>query len=242
MEARVISWFSCGAASAYATYLANRKYENLEVIYCRVRQEHESNLEFINDFQRRTNIFVKIIENEQFAGDIYAVFRKRKFIKSPQGAPCTMILKKEMRKKYQLPGDIHIFGFPVEEIERAYDLQDSEPDLIIDNILYDKEITKNDCKQWLLDFGFELPLMYKLGYANNNCVGCVKGGMGYWNAIRKDFPEVFKKMAELEREIGHSVCKEVYLDELEPGRGDFKRDMPGSCGFLCEYQRPLFKE
>jgi hypothetical protein len=63
--------------------------------------------------------------------------------------------------------------------------------------------------------------------------------MGYWNAIRKDFPEAFNKMAILERELGHSVCKEVYLDELDPERGDFERDMPSSCGFLCEYQRPL---
>lgn len=31
--------------------------------------------------------------------------------------------------------------------------------------------------------------MYDLGYANNNCIGCVKGGIGYWNKIRIDFPE-----------------------------------------------------
>lgn len=61
--------------------------------------------------------------------------------------------------------------------------------------------------------------MYDLGYHNNNCVGCVKGGMGYWNRIRIDFPEVFRKMAELEREIGHSCINGVYLDELAPGRG-----------------------
>jgi 3'-phosphoadenosine 5'-phosphosulfate sulfotransferase (PAPS reductase)/FAD synthetase len=239
---RVISWFSCGAASAYATYLAAKKYDDLEIIYCRVRQEHESNMEFLREFERKTNLHIKIIENEQFAGDIFNIFRKRKFIKSPKGAPCTMILKKDMRKKYQRPDDIQIFGFPVEESERAYDLLDSEPNLKIDHILIDAEITKADCKQWLLDRGFELPLMYQLGYANNNCVGCVKGGMGYWNAIRVDFPEAFNKMALLEREIGHSVCKQSYLDELDPNRGDFKRDMPSACGFLCEYQNPLFKE
>ncbi len=46
--------------------------------------------------------------------------------------------------------------------------------------------------------------MYDLGYPNNNCIGCVKGGMGYWNKIRKDFPEVFQKRA---------VARSVDLEE-----------------------------
>ena len=25
--------------------------------------------------------------------------------------------------------------------------------------------------------GIEIPVMYRLGYNNNNCVGCVKGGI-----------------------------------------------------------------
>ncbi len=83
--------------------------------------------------------------------------------------------------------------------------------------------------------------MYELGYSNNNCIGCVKGGMGYWNAIRKDFPKHFNKMAKLEREIGHSVNKDkegaVYLDELDPNRGNFIRDLPGDCGFTCEWEK-----
>lgn len=58
--------------------------------------------------------------------------------------------------------------------------------------------------------------MYDLGYPNNNCVGCVKGGMGYWNKIRVDFPEVFERRARQEREIGHSCIKGVFLDELDP--------------------------
>ncbi|CAK7024888.1 MAG: hypothetical protein EUB_02291 [Eubacterium sp.] len=58
-----------------------------------------------------------------------------------------------------------------------------------------------------------------MGYPNNNCIGCVKGGMGYWNMIRKDFPEVFSRMAKLERDIRHSCIKNCFLDELEPNRG-----------------------
>jgi len=62
--------------------------------------------------------------------------------------------------------------------------------------------------------------------------------MGYWNKIRKDFPDRFDKMAKTERLIGHAVNKDdkgpVYLDELDPKRGRFKQDMPADCGFTCE--------
>ena len=80
-------------------------------------------------------------------------------------------------------------------------------------------------------FDFARPLMYELGYPNNNCIGCVKGGMGYWNRIRKDFPDVFESRAKLERAVGHSMLKDkngpIYLDELDPNRGRFKhRNIP----------------
>ena len=57
--------------------------------------------------------------------------------------------------------------------------------------------------------------MYKLGYNNNNCIGCVKGGIGYWNKIRVDFPAEFDRMAELERKIGHAVLKETKVVDGE---------------------------
>ena len=116
---RVISWFSCGAASAVATILAAVKYGEIEAVYCRVVEEHEDNLRFLDDFTRVTGIPVKVIVDEQHEGSIYKVFAKRGFIKNQYGAPCTMILKKDMRKSYQRPTDIQVFGYTVEEQDRA---------------------------------------------------------------------------------------------------------------------------
>lgn len=240
---RVISWFSCGAASAYATYLASKKYKNINAVYCRVRNEHKDNMVFLKQFENKTGIKIEIIENKDFDGDIYNVFRKRGFIKNQFGAPCTMLLKREMRYRYQEPDDIQIFGFPVGEEGRSIDLQEHEPELNVDEILITNNISKEACKQWVFEQGFDIPEMYKLGYTNNNCIGCVKGAMGYWNAIRKDFPDIFDKMASLERELEFAINKDkngqVFLDELEPSRGNFKRDMPSSCGFMCDYENPL---
>lgn len=235
---RVISWFSCGAASAVATILAAVKYGDIEAVYCRVEEEHPDNLRFLDDFTRVTGIPVKVIRDEQHQGSIYNVFTKRGFIKNQFGAPCTMILKKDMRKSYQRPTDTQVFGYTAEEQDRADKFIDGNNDVNQDFLLIDNGITKQDCYAHLTKLGLKLPAMYHLGYSNNNCIGCVKGGMGYWNKIRKDFPEHFTKMAKLERFIGHDVNKDddgpVYLDELAPNRGRFKVDMPADCGFTCE--------
>jgi len=237
---RIICWFSNGAASAYATYLAANKYgaENITAVCCHVEEEHYSNKNFRDQFELKTGIKVTVIKNEKYDGSIYNVFNSAKFIKGVKGAPCTSRLKKDLRKQYQKPGDIQIFGYTIEEQNRADRFIDANNEVEEDFILIDQEITKKDCIDWVEKTGLPVPIMYKLGYPNNNCIGCVKGGMGYWNAIRKDFPENFKRMAELERVIGHSVCKDkngpVYLDELDPSRGNFERDVPGDCGFTCE--------
>lgn len=238
---RVISWFSCGAASAVATILAAKKYPNIEAVYCRVVEEHEDNLRFLDDFVKATGIPVKTIVNEKYNGSIYEVFAKRKFLKSQNGAPCTLQLKKEMRRQYQRPDDIQVFGYTIDEQDRADRFIDANNDVNEDFILIENSIDKQECYRRLQAMGVQLPMMYRLGYSNNNCVGCVKGGMGYWNKIRKDFPENFERMAKMGRIIGHSINKDdsgpVYLDELSPTRGRFKDDSPADCGFTCEVKK-----
>ena len=102
--------------------------------------------------------------------------------------------------------------------------------------LIEEKLTKKDCMQMLVDAGIELPMMYRLGYSNNNCIGCVKGGMGYWNKIRVDFPEIFNRTAQLEREAGHSCIKGKFLDELSPEAGRFEKIELPECGIYCEVE------
>jgi hypothetical protein len=58
--------------------------------------------------------------------------------------------------------------------------------------------------------------------------------MGYWNKIRKDFPEVFAERAQQEREIGHTCIKDIYLDELDPKRGKIEDEVMEECSIMCQ--------
>lgn len=88
--------------------------------------------------------------------------------------------------------------------------------------------------------GIKQPAMYRMGYNNNNCIGCVKGGMGYWNKIRKDFPEVFAQMAKIERDVGATCLKDkdgrIFLDELPTWRGDPVEEIIPDCSLICQIE------
>jgi hypothetical protein len=100
--------------------------------------------------------------------------------------------------------------------------------------LVDSELTKKQAHGILERNRIIRPKMYDLGYPNNNCIGCVKGGKGYWCKIRKDFPEVFLARARMERDLGHTCINGAYLDELDPNSGREVRIIVPECGAQCE--------
>jgi hypothetical protein len=176
-------------------------------------------------------------------GDHFAVIRRTRYIKGPSGARCTRELKAMVRLRYQRPGDLHVFGFDASEQGRVEDFRENNRDLWFRSPLIEAGLGKEDCKRIVERAGIRLHRMYELGYANANCVGCVKGGIGYWNKIRTDFPSVFDEMARAERDIGHSILRHrggekkglpMYLDEIDPTAGRFETDQPGDCGVLCQ--------
>ena len=235
---RVISWFSCGAASAVATKIAISESKTpVEVVYCHVKEEHPDNMRFLKDCEAWFGQPITILEDEKYHGSIYEVFLKRKYIVGVQGAPCTMFLKKEVRKRYEKHGDVQVFGYTAEEEDRVERFMDANNDVKLWSVLVEKGLTKQDCLAIIDRAGIELPAMYKLGYINNNCVGCVKGGLGYWNKIRVDFPDAFTKMAQTERLLGVKILKSkgerIYLDELPVGAGDYPTEVSIECGIFC---------
>lgn len=249
MTARIICWFSCGAASAVATKLAiaeNAGKLPLVVARSWLAEEHPDNERFAAECEAWFGVPITVLKNEKFGGSIYEVFQRERYIVGVKGAPCTRALKRHVREAFQRPDDLHVFGYTAEEQDRYDRFLDANNDLRAWPILIEKGLLKAECLAMVERAGIKLPAMYALGYRNNNCIGCVKGAAGYWNKIRVDFPLVFQRMAKMERNVGASICKvgeeRVYLDALPPDAGDYPSEPEVQCGFTCEIAEQTYRK
>jgi len=154
------------------------------------------------------------------------------------GAACTTRLKRRVRKEFEAEhaGAMRIvWGMDSEEGDRAERIVKTMWKFDHSFPLIERGINKVEAHKILRASGIKRPAMYELGYHNNNCVGCVKGGIGYWNKIRLDFPDVFASRAKLERDIGFPIIgKGIWLDELDPERGRHEGPICDDCGIMCE--------
>lgn len=240
---RLVCWFSCGAASAVATKIAiteNALGANLPVVVarCYIEEEHPDNDRFAAECEKWFGVPIRVLESKKYGHSIYGVFDREKYIVGNLGAPCTRILKKGVREDFEHFGDRQVFGYTADEQDRLDKFIDANNHVDIWPVLIDAGISHAQCLAMIKKVGIELPEMYKLGYRNNNCIGCVKGGAGYWNKIRVDFPLVFDRMAKQERKIGATICKEkgerVYLDQMSKNIGNYKAEPEIECGIFCE--------
>lgn len=235
-----ICWLSSGVSSFVAGVLGHAD----KFVYIDIADQHPDSLRFILDCEKVLDSPVEIIRSE-FFNCTEDVFRKKNFICSPYGAPCTLELKKLVRRRWENDfllkyGEdeflslTYIWGFDSDEINRRDSLVNNFPEFNHEFPLIDLNMNKASVHGYFYEhFNFPRPIMYDLGYNNNNCIGCVKGGKGYWNKIRVDFPDVFKKRSMLERDIGHSILKDCFLDELSPDSGRMSDFVFPECDIFC---------
>lgn len=253
---RVVCRFSCGAASAVATKVTLKALSgdcDVVVQYLDTGSEHPDNQRFLLECESWFGVRVERLKSEKYS-DIWEVFEDVRFLSGVHGAPCTRILKRAVGDAALSPNDdLVVMGYTADKSDsaRAVRLCENNPEIMFCFPLIQEGITKAHCLSILSNVGIEIPAMYRLGYNNNNCIGCVKGGIGYWNKIRRDFPEVFERMAKLERKIQATRRKKnadvamlrrkrdgmntpLYLDELDPNDG--RAPEPMSCDMFCSVE------
>lgn len=241
MKPKKILWFSCGVTSAVACKIAIDKYgrDNCILAYIKIESSHQDNKRFIEECEKWYGSKIEVFQSEKYK-DQFDVIEKTKYVNGVGGARCTLELKKNVRRKIEkdIAFDSQIFGFEFnkKEINRAIRFKEQYPHTNPIYPLIDEKINKATALGILRKAGIKPPKMYELGYHNNNCIGCVKGGMGYWNKIRVDFPDKFDQMAKAERVAGHSCIKNVYLDELDSERGRHEPPIVADCGVFCEVE------
>ena len=244
MGNRIVSWFSCGVASAVATKLAIAEHKTVEVVYCEVKEEHPDNKRFLKDCEEWFGQKILVLGNDEYKRSIDEVFWRRKYLAGIAGAPCTLLLKKRIREDFEKPNDVQIMGYTIEEQNRVDRFIDANSDVDLSTPLIDKGLNKEDCLAMIHNAGIELPEMYKLGYKNNNCMGCVKASSpAYWKKIQIDFPKRFEIMRAFEIMTGASICKttidgvkdvRIKLDQLPEHIKPLDDTADIQCGIFCQ--------
>jgi 3'-phosphoadenosine 5'-phosphosulfate sulfotransferase (PAPS reductase)/FAD synthetase len=207
---KIICWWSGGITSAVACKVALDLYgkENCRVIMIDTKNEDDDTYRFKSDCEKWYGVNIEVITGigDDYK-DIESVWFKHKSLNVANGAICSSKLKRAVREKWQEHNDFdfQVFGFEFDkkEFNRALSLSKNHPKAKSIYPLLMKGYTKDDCLRIVQDAGIEIPRMYSLGFRNNNCfkTGCVQGGIGYWQKMKKEFPEKFNKMADIEHEL-----------------------------------------
>ena len=238
-------WFSCGAASAVAAKLTLDKYKasnKVSIVNNPIKEEHEDNQRFLKDVEVWLDHPITFATRSKYPDQsCEEVWSDRRFMSGPMGAPCTLELKKRARQEWEEINqpDFTVLGFTAEEVHRADRFRLTERDTLL-TPLVDEGYDKQACFDLIQSAGIDLPAIYKLGYPNANCIGCVKAGSAtYWNLVRDTFPDVFQGRALQSRKIGAKLAyykgKRIFLDELPAdAKGRSLKNYNFECGIFCE--------
>lgn len=225
----VICWWSGGITSAMACKVAIDLFPGrCRVIFMDTFNEDDDTYRFKADCER---LYGQEIETITMIGNGYDsiqdVWKKHLSLNVANGAICSSVLKRKLREQWQKENTYthQVFGFEFEskEFNRAKSLAMNHPQAKPIFPLLMLGLTKIDCIKAFNDFGIEIPRAYRLGLSNNNCLktGCVQGGIGYWQKIKRDFPEKFEAMAKIEHELtdlkGHPVT--MLKDQSSAAKG-----------------------
>lgn len=238
-------WFSCGAASAVAAKLTLEKYgtgNKISVLNNPIKEEDADNQRFLRDCEAWLGVKIYAVSSKKYpTQSCVDVWEDRRFMSGPLGAPCTQELKKRARQEWESINkpDYTVLGFTSEEKNRADRFRLTERDTLLTPLI-EAGMSKEDCFRVIESAGISLPNIYKLGYPNANCIGCVKAGSAtYWNLVRDKHKEVFDERCLQSRRIGAKLVyyrgKRIFLDELPvDAKGRPLKDYNFDCGIFCE--------
>lgn len=242
MAVRRLRWFSEGAASAVATMLDIREHGLAAglIVTCSTGAEDEDNGRFRADCEPWFGGAVTVIRSEKY-DSTWDVWDKRGYMAGINGAVCTGELKFVPRLNFQLPSDIHVFGYTADKanVTRAEKLRAAYPDLSVSTPLIDAGLSKANCLALIKGAGIALPRTYAMGFPNANCLqsGCCKAtSPNYWANHRKWFPEGFARTAAIARKYGVRLARinneRVFIDDIPADWPTTKAIVP-HCDMLC---------
>jgi len=206
MKKDIIAWWSGGVTSAVACRISIDLFgaNRVRVIFIDTKNEDDDTYRFMSDCEKWYQIPIETITSMEVQS-IQEVWRLHNSLNTANGAICSNVLKRRVREHWQ-KGNRYIyqaFGFELDEARRAMALTKNHPDAKAMYPLLMFGLSKKDCVEIIESSGINIPRVYHLGYKNNNCfkTGCVQGGIGYWQKLKREYPDKFDAMAKIEHEL-----------------------------------------
>jgi 3'-phosphoadenosine 5'-phosphosulfate sulfotransferase (PAPS reductase)/FAD synthetase len=224
IEKPVICWWSGGVTSAVACKLTIDFFgkNNCKVIFIDTRNEDDDTYRFKDDCSKWYELEIESISSKT-RSTIQEVWEDGLYLNVAGGAPCSSQLKKMVREYWERRNSwsYQVFGFELSEWKRAKSLliNHSHTNPIFPLMMFG--LSKEDCIKIIQESGLEIPRMYQYGFRNNNCfkTGCVQGGIGYWQKMKKDFPDKFNTMAEMEHKLTNKKGSPVTMLKDQSKKG-----------------------
>lgn len=200
--------FSGGAASwATARRVAERHgTDDLTLLFSDTNTEDPDLYRFLH--QAALNVGGELVILDNGGRDIWDVFREAKFLGNTRVDICSRILKREVCDAWIAehcdPADTRIYiGIGHDERHRFDRLAPRKLPYIYEAPLCEEPyLSKAEIFAWLGAEGIEVPRLYKLGFAHNNCGGgCVKAGHTHWAHLLQTLPDVFAEWERKEEEF-----------------------------------------
>lgn len=218
---RIVVGYSGGVTSAWCLDWALRNYPRDEVValFHDTQREDADTYRYLREMA--ATLCIDITERsdgrsvEEVEDDEHALANNRM-------AFCSRILKVNQRDLYFTElraagvSDIAlVLGFGQKEEQRVQraTMNAAKGGYTVLFPIVSDGVTKQQCADWSRSIGVRLPAMY-LWSDHANCVGCRRGGKGYWLAVKENHPAVFYAAADREQAFGHTFLKDTSLDRL----------------------------
>jgi 3'-phosphoadenosine 5'-phosphosulfate sulfotransferase (PAPS reductase)/FAD synthetase len=212
----VIAWWSGGVTSAVACKLAIEIYgiDNIRLVFIDTLNEDIDTYRFKIDCEEWYGKEIETIRRTEYS-NIKEVWHKFLSLNVAHGAICSSELKRDLRVQFLKTNEFsyNIFGFDIDEPKRAKSMAKNYPEVKPIFPLLMHGLSKKDCIKSITEKGINIPRAYDFGFNNNNCLqtGCVQGGIGYWQLMKKIIPDNFYKMAKVEHELTDLKGKPVTM-------------------------------
>lgn len=247
---KAVVFFSGGLMSWAAAKRTVEKYgsENTTLLFTDTLTEDADLYRFIEDAAENVGAeYVRIAEGR----DVWQVFNDEKMIGNTRADPCSRILKREpgeawIKENCDPESTVLVFGIHWEEEHRLDGLRKDPKtgEMVrrgvrpryeklgwphVEAPMCDKPwMTAAEIREWARSEGLELPRLYGLGFAHNNCGGfCVKAGEGHFAHLLKTLPQLYAYHEDMERQFNESrpgkKPQTVMAPEVPDGKGGRKR-------------------